>query len=773
MKYPTISPDVYNYIPKLSPFIDYINEDLSIYPSAKSKGYVDDDDDFLIGNSGGFLMKMDFIFVNTYLFTETADRFRSTCSSPIKDDGKYSTAKIGTIAYKQFWGTETRRRKRGMIANCKLYRKDIHLYNACTTDYEREQFLHPLHITGGFYHYLNYGRINRTPDANEKKILLELGRFKQKTITSFPRFWDGDYWNFKCDEFVAKNDYHLAKGKARRKGYSNKRGSEGANTINLNPGVTIIFAAYDISYLTDPGATSDMLKRNLTWLETKTHWVRGFISEDITNLELGYKKKIKGNQKFGFLSKAISVTAFNNADCAIGKQAIEIDAEESGKFPNLQEFLNVTMSATEDGTESVGTIRIYGTGGTKGANWVPFCNAFFNPDANHMMPFENIWDVNSRHLTCGFFHPQIWNMAPYMDVHGNSLLVAAYLTDVEIKEKAKKSKTNEEFTVFVSQRANSPSEAFNVSYDNIFSSTELNDHIKWVRLNQNTLHYRDGQFITSVTKDNIYEVSFNTNEELRHRGEKVHDYITDVPFNAKTDVYGAWRIFNEPKKINGVIPDNLYYMVIDSVGKDKTIKEVNTRNSLNAIYILSYPNTVGVAPDTIQAIYVGRRDDSLISCSEETRKGCVFFNAKALPETDRGTIVQDFKNWKITNLLLKNPLTTLSTKIKESLSNEYGVYIGEGTNAVDATINLKEWLYERVNINDDGTFVYRLHYIFDLPTLIELQTYNSKGNFDRVSSLRIAPFQRAAYVAKRIKTGVKNNEQTLLSKIGLYRPISR
>lgn len=33
----------------------------------------------------------------------------------------------------------------------------------------------------------------------------------------FPRYWDGDYWNFKIDEFIANNKFHLTKAKARRK----------------------------------------------------------------------------------------------------------------------------------------------------------------------------------------------------------------------------------------------------------------------------------------------------------------------------------------------------------------------------------------------------------------------------------------------------------------------------------------------------------------------------------------------------------------------------
>ena len=76
--------------------------------------------------------------------------------------------------------------------------------------------------------------------------------------------------------------------------------------------------------------------------------------------------------------------------------------------PNLQKALDVTLSNTESGAISVGTIRVYGTGGTKGANWAAFSKAFYNPKMNKMLCMENVWDVNKRHEVCGFFFPQVW-----------------------------------------------------------------------------------------------------------------------------------------------------------------------------------------------------------------------------------------------------------------------------------------------------------------------------------------------------------------------------
>ena len=40
------------------PFLKYIKEDKSRYVHAKDAGFIDPDDDFLIGDSGGFLLNI-------------------------------------------------------------------------------------------------------------------------------------------------------------------------------------------------------------------------------------------------------------------------------------------------------------------------------------------------------------------------------------------------------------------------------------------------------------------------------------------------------------------------------------------------------------------------------------------------------------------------------------------------------------------------------------------------------------------------------------------
>lgn len=736
------------YIPGLHPFLDYIYEDKSRYPRANTK-YEDTDDDFLIGESGGILMDISFKFINTHLYRQVAIDYEKNILKGYEGKEAYAGCREGTEQYRLFWLRETERRKHGMTAPCKL--KNGQITN--------------IRITGDHYHYLNYSRINRVPNKEEYDVAITKGLLKGGKIPAFPGFWDGDYWNFKLDEFIAKNGFNLAKAKARRKGFSFKRGSQSANTLNLYKGVTVIFLAYDLGYLTDEKATAYMAKKNLDWIEDKTHWTRGFSSEDLAEISLGYKKKTTGSKKYGWGSSLLSFGCRTNTSAGVGKDAIEIDFEESGAFPNIQEVTDVTKSSTEQGGMQIGTMRWYGTAGTKGANWAGFMNIFYKPRANRAVPLENIWDKNSRMETCGFFFPQIWCYEPFLDRDGNSLLMKAFKYDQYDKWIHEVETVDlESHLMYVGQRANSPEEAFNVGKDNIFNSPELQSHVNTVKNNSSYRFFRDGQLVV----DEQDGLVFRTNAEIIKQDKSLyHPYIEQVPFNPKNDIQGCIREWHKPFKIDGSVPDNLYAIVYDPVGKDKNLKEVTTKNSLNAIYVVMLPNTVANSSgDIIVASYVGRKNTM-----EEADRICyylsLYYNAKVFVEVDRGDTVKNFKIWKALHKLYRDPRSAINGK--ENNNAGFGMVIGNDKEGDNAIIYLKDWLYESSSRNDENNLLRIFNYIYDLELLQELRMYHKLGNFDRISSLRLYPYIRNFHaVTKRSaksNTNVSENKKSLLAEI--------
>lgn len=725
----------YGYETGRSPFIDYILEDKESYKPLSSsicrftgKPWIDRDNDFLIGESGGVLMKIDFVFVGTEIFSRVADFYEKHGCYCLEPDDSPNAVK--------FWQREMDRRVKGVQAYCKLYIKDIPAYLAAKSDAERKALLHKVRITGDHYNYLNYGRIERAPNEKERKQLDKEGRFKVNTVEGFPRFWDGDYWNFKIDELIANNSCNLCKAKARRKGFSYKRGSQAANTINANKNVTVTLAADQMDYLTEKGATSYMVKVNLDWYEDKTYWRRGYLSENFDKgIELGYKKSKEGQKAFGFRSKLLSVAIGKNESAAVGKKAIETDFEEAGKCPNLQKALDVMMSNSESGAMRIGTIRVYGTGGTKGANWEAFSNCFYNPGKNDMLPMENIWDANSRHAVCGFFFPQIWDYEPFIE-DGNSLLFASWKDDYDKKRGAEKEKDAGEYNIYVGQRANSPNEAFTNTQENIFHSPELTNHINAIKYDKSNHFYEDGWYILDDGR-----VRFITKHECIERtifgSDRFHEYITDVPHNSKTDVHGCIREFYSPIPNDG----SLYFISYDPYRVDKNKEEVSTKNSLASFQVWMRTNSkTPYMGKRLVASYCGRLD-TMEAVDKLVLYACLRWNCKVLYEAGTGELVTNFKKWGYRDKLLKDPSSYINRSVDGPRITGYGIVIGDGDIKLEGMRMVRDFLYEIVGKTSDDTPIYRFNQIYDISFLLELDRFIFGRNADRLSSAIVAMFE--------------------------------
>ena len=753
------------------PFIDYLCEDKSKYPKASegisyitNKPLYDPDNDFLIGNSGGILMNIDFIVINIERLSKAADTF--------DEYGTYCDYDPSTPAYESFWQRETSRRKKGVFIKAKLYYKDIpKFFDANTTDEERESLLQPLRITGAHYTYLNYGRIERTPNDKERARLKREGAEHVETVMGFPRYWDGDYWNFKIDEFIANNKFHLTKAKARRKGFSYKRGSQAANTINLFPNVTVTLAADQLAYLTDKGATTFMAKKCLDHFEEHTFWKRGFISESIDDILLGYRVSSKGLKNFGWLSNLYSVAIGKNESAAVGKKAIEIDFEEAGKCPNLQKALDVTLSNTESGAISVGTIRVYGTGGTKGANWAAFSKAFYNPKMNKMLCMENVWDINKRHEVCGFFFPQVWDCEPYVE-RGNSIIFTAYAWDKQDKENHFHNNDSETHIIYKAQRANTPAEAFINTTENMFASPELNLHVSDLINDNATRFFQDGWIVVNDL-GNSNRAEFIPKAECIKRDifgkGRFHEFVNQVPHGSRDDTHGCVRMYYRPFLVNGEVPKDLYFTVVDAYKVDKAQKDVTDKHSLYSAQVWMRSNTITPYPNQKLLVceYIGRLD-TMEQNDIVTMGMCLMYNAECCPEAGTGETVSNFIKYKLRRYLMLDPTNANTRKLTNPNNNDYGIVIGNGDKKYNGLRMLKEFIYEPLSYTADGKSIRRLKSISSVRLLLECQRFTAEGNFDHISAAIVAMyvFLADSLNTKRLVEGnTENNDRRIANRL--------
>lgn len=706
------------------PFLEYIEEPdkEKKYKKASDCGWYDPHNNFLIGDSGGFLLNIrPGKFVNTELFNEAARTYQAT--------GKYTQFKVDSIPHRQFRRRECDRRRNGFSAPCWQ---------------NPDGSIEDVWITGGHYNFLNYTRMERTDESSV--IVTEHGATAKK-IYSFPSFIDAQFWTWQIIEFCRRNGLHLIIDKTRRGGFSYIMAADSSNEVNLSKHKVVIHVAADNKYLIKQGGLSDFAVNNLKFFEEKTPFKRGIYSPTTDSFKLGYRMKNGVEADDSWSSSLLSVSANNNPDCAIGKDAVTIKVEELSTMQNFDEFMNVTEPTMTVGTRTTGTLMAWGT--ATAANMQIFEQNFYNPRAFKFMAFENVWDNDARNEICGFFKSYAWGLEGEIDGvkgfdgDGNSnLRIGLQLAARERIEKKKTAKTFAEYLNYLGQRALFPAESFSSASENIFSSEALNKFEDKLRVDNSYKFYTDGELFEDGSK----KIYFKSNARIRIENPdiKTYDYIQGVPRRGNEDPHGCIRVWFAPEYEETYIGDRLirsilpgtYVAVYDPVGIDKDKKEITDRHSHNSIFVIEMPRERNGFKPKLCAAYYGRTE-RLEEADEKFYRLCKWYNCigTGLVEINRGETVSNFRKWKATKYLGYEPLYVWDSAVKEKVSTSYGYNIGSGLKKLDGLRLLKEFLYEVIGKNEFGEDIYVFERFLDYQTILELKKFNAEGNFDRISSL--------------------------------------
>lgn len=712
------------------PFLNYIKEDKSHYTHAKDAGYNDPDDLFLIGDSGGFLLNINETdhFVNTHLFTEMADFYRK--------NKQYTFFKEDSIPHRQLRKREEYRRRYGFSAPC-LWRNGK---------------IEEVRITGGHYNFLNYTLIEQLDTKSTKSSdKASVG----KKVYDFSKFIDAQFWTWHVMEFAQRNGLHLIIDKTRRGGFSYIMAADSANDLNLNARKVEIHVAKDKKYLTATGGLTDFTLNNLRFYETKTPFKRGILSTDKENFRLGFKLPNGITSPKSWNSALFSVSAMNNPDCAIGKDAMKVKAEEVSTMENFDDFMAVTEPAMRTGSYVTGNLIAWGTA-TSG-NMQIFEQNFYSPQSYGFMQFENVWDKDSRGETCGYFKAFCWGLQGQdgdrfaMDEDGNSNIeVGLRVAFKERVNKKRTAKTFAEYINYLGQYANMPSESFSSTTENLFSSEELMTWEERLRTDNAFNFHVDGWLFDKGNK-----VEFKTNARIEAEGGRHNvdywDWIQGVPRKGHEHPHGCIRKWFNPQQFaykasNGEekfgIPPGLYSISYDPVGVNKENKLITNKHSHNSIKVWMNPTKYNGFKTALVAAYYGRPEKL-----EEADRVCYllakYYNCVGTVgvEINRGETVSNFTKWKALKYLMKDPVQIWDTSLKGAVTATYGVNMGDGAKKLEGLRLLKEMLYSEIGKDEFGNSKRLFQTIYDYQSILELKKWNSVGNFDRVSEMIIRALQ--------------------------------
>lgn len=713
------------------PFLQYIREDKSHYKHAKDVGYDDPDDLFLIGDSGGFLLNIneDDRFVNTYLFTEMADFYRN-------NKNQYTYFKEDSIPHRQWRKREEYRRKHGITCPCLM----------------RNGVVQNVRITGSHYNFLNYVLMEQ---LDEKSIKVTSKASVAKKKYDFSKFIDAQFWTHHIIDFAKRNGFFLLIDKTRRGGFSYIMAADSANEINLNCRKVGIHVAIDKKYLTKTGGLTDFTINNLRFYETRTPFKRGILSTDAENFKLGFKLPNGVVSPKSWNSALFSVSALNNPNCAIGKDAVTVKVEEVSTMDDFDSFMNVTQPAMTTGSYVTGSLIGWGTA-TEG-NMQTFEQNFYSPKSHNFMAFENVWDKDSRNEVCGYFKPYAWGLQGEidgqfaMDKDGNSdLEVGLRIAYKERQDKKKDAKTFAEYINYLGQYANMPCESFSSTTENIFSSEELMAWEERLRTDSVFNFYVDGTLIDKGNK-----VEFKTNARIQAEGGKLNvdyfEWIQGVPIKGHEHHHGCIRKWFNPVQIQYIdkdgiqkvgTPPGMYSISYDPVGVNKENKLITNKHSHNSIEVWMNPCQYNGFKTALVAAYYGRPEKL-----EEADRICYllarYYNCIGTVgvEVNRGETVSNFTKWHALKYLMKDPVQIWDTTLKGQVTSTYGIIIGDGPRKLEGLRLLKEMLYSEVGKDEFGKPVRLFQTIYCYQHIIELKKWNSIGNFDRVSSMIIRGLQ--------------------------------
>ena len=750
---------------KQYPFLNYIKEDKSHYKHAKDCGFNDPDDLFLVGDSGGFLLNIQpgDRFVNTSLFTEMADYYRKY--------KKYTNYKEDSIPHRQLRKREEYRRTHGFSAPCLL----------------RNGKIQNIRITGGHYYFLNYCLMEQ---LDTKSIVRDGNKLVAKKHYDFSKFIDAQFWTWHIMEFAQRNGFHLLIDKTRRGGFSYIMAADSANEINLNPRKVVIHVAADKKYLTAEGGLTTFALNNCRFAETNTFFKRGILTSNSENFVLGFKLPNGTVSPKAWQSALLSVSAANNPDCAIGKDAVKVKVEEISTMTNFDDFMTVTNPAMTTGSYKTGMLIGWGT--ATAGNMQTFERNFYAPKNFDFMPFENVWDDDSRHEVCGYFKPYCWGLQGEidgefaMDNDGNSDIAKGLkISYKERADKKRNAKTFAEYINYLGQYANRPAESFSSATENIFTSEDL---IVWEeRLRSDTAFnfYTDGILFEVNDK-----VEFRTNSRIEAEGGKhnidFYDYIEGVPRKSHEHPHGCIRKWFNPQKIQhknkqGIdvidVPEGMYSISYDPVGVNKDKNEITNKHSHNSIKVWMNPCIYNGFKTALVASYYGRPEKL-----EQADRICYllarYYNCvgTVAVEINRGETVTNFTKWKALKYLMKDPVSLWDTSLKGAVSNSYGINMGGGdgqgsTKKLEGLRLLKEMLYSEVGKDELGRPKLYFHTIYDYQSILELKKWNISGNFDRVSEMimqairwKLCDIEAAKELASRKKVTDERNINNILTR---------
>lgn len=599
-------------------------------------------------------------------------------------------------------------------------------------------------IPGYMYFFLNYCpmMINVYKKGQKKAIRKE----------SFGYFFEGIWWRYLYLNDARNNGHHAAELAKRGcgKSYSlatimSKNLVLGESLESRKRNITVL-TAYQKEYLKDDkDGTLSKFVPILSHLSKYTPFPRLMLKQSSNEMtwQMGYKDEYGRNQ--GSLNQVMGVSAKDDSDKLRGKRGW-ILYEEFGNFSGLLELYDVTRKSVEDGDYTFACQYLIGTANNKEANFQSAKTLLYAPNSYNIQEVKNVYDKKGQgreHF--GFFFPAYINRAGCYNKNGISDVVEALLQILNNRYKAKYGADPTSVLRVIAEDPITPAEAIIKVKDAYFNVQALNERAQQLD-----------------TNPGLYDDIYVGKLFIGSKGEVEFSPTSDIPirkYPVDNDTKGALEIYHMPEKDRGGNVFNSRYII----GVDPVDNDVAESSSLYSCFVFD------LFTDTIVAEYTGRNnyaDDNF----EITRLLCLFYNAKALYESNKKGIFAYFQGKKCTHLLAETPEYLRDKQMirySNFGSNAYGVNASAAINNY-ANALLKDWFNKLIPIvkkdetGEESEVMLPILYTLKSRALIEEAIqFNPEINVDRIRAMGMVMIYRQEFIIKYgDRLNVESREET-------------
>lgn len=654
--------------------------------------------------------------LNTYF--EHTELFSPAANEKIKT-GRYCDAVYNSRAYRRFWQEEVDRCKNGYV-------------NPVTKVW----------IPGYYYFYLNYKQL---------MIIKEPNNPVSPRTKLFPRFWGIHYWFFISVQEAIDAGKHMCILKPRGTGFSELMSSMGARDYTFDKTRPSFYFASNEGYLNKDGILTKTWD-NLEFLNSETERAFRHLRQK-KNSDL-HKKASKIDTLTGneiVTGGEIIGRVVDNPNKVRGGRG-NVYFEESGSFPHIDKAWNIVRPLVEQGGITFGTILAFGTGGESGKGILGFENIFKNPQAYNCIEFENHWENDAIGKPCGFFFPAWSVMDKFMDKWGNTDFEAAKKYHEEERARIRTNSPQKE-DARIAEYPFTISEALLRKAGNGFPLTEIQKQLTYVENSPDIKGFlKNGNLVRE--KDGTVKFQLDPNAIA----------VDSYPHQDGDDIKGCFTLLESPFKEGGVVPNNLYQIVVDPYYRN----QAKFSTSLGAIYVYKKTNNISPTEDNmLVAWYVGRPKTTNILIKNLFMLA-EFYNARIQSETQGGgKAILDYARSR--NLLkycdFEPTMFSSNKEIIKVTNRNYFINMNK-ERKLQALQDLADWLVEERALKLDGeeaSYEMNIHKIYDKGLLEELLKFNNDGNFDRISALLLLMCMRKEMEVQQLKQ-VQKSQSNFFSR---------